>query len=340
MTSSAPALRPHALLLPDRPLYGQVYGPAERAEIAARTQLAAVALTGATWQEYPDVCAQTEIIFSSWGMPVMNASFLASFPRLKAVFYAAGSVKEFVTPESWERDIVVCSAAVANAIPVAEFTVAQIVLSAKGVFRAQRQVRSDRDFSLRERTPPRGLYGLTVGLISLGTIGRLVVERLRPYPVRILAYDPCVDDTEAEALGVTRTSLETLFSQADVVSCHAPLIPVTRHLLRTAHFAAMKRDATFINTARGAVVDEAGLIHVLQERPDLSALLDVADPEPPAATSPLYTLPNVFLTPHIAGSVGTECRRLGAAMVDEFIRYQSGLPLETRVDRERLSIAS
>jgi phosphoglycerate dehydrogenase-like enzyme len=87
----------------------------------------------------------------------------------------------------------------------------------------------------------------------------------------------------------------------------------------------------FLNTARGEVVDESGMIEVLRRRPDLQAVLDVTAPEPPAPDSPLYVLPNVVLTPHIAGSVEAECLRMGQAMVDEFVRYQAGQPLRWEI---------
>jgi phosphoglycerate dehydrogenase-like enzyme len=119
------------------------------------------------------------------------------------------------------------------------------------------------------------------------------------------------------------------------VSCHAPLVDDTRGLVTGAHLAAMKTGATFVNTARGAVVRESELVEVLAGRPDLEAVLDVTDPEPPAPGSPLYTLPNVVLTPHIAGSVGHERRRLGSAIVEELRNYVSGLPLRWEVTRER-----
>ena|SRR5690554_2004974 len=104
-------------------------------------------------------------------------------------------------------------------------------------------------------------------------------------------------------------------------------------MIKREHFEQMKPQATFINTARGAIIDESGLIDVMRKRSDLTSLLDVTDPEPPKATSPLYTLPNVLLTPHIAGSVGQEKYQLGQAMVDEFTRFQTNEPLRYQIKR-------
>ncbi len=106
-------------------------------------------------------------------------------------------------------------------------------------------------------------------------------------------------------------------------------------MIRGAHFEAMKRGATFINTARGKVVAEAELIAVLRRRPDLFALLDVTQQEEPPPHSPLYALDNVLLTPHIAGSLGRECHRMGRLMAEELDRYLAGEPLRYAIDEER-----
>jgi len=123
-----------------------------------------------------------------------------------------------------------------------------------------------------------------------------------------------------------------------VVSLHTPWLPETVGMVTGAHLRSMKTDATFINTARGAIVREAEMIAALQERPDLTAVLDVTYPEPPEAGSPLYTLPNVILTPHIAGSMGRECQRMGRLMVDEFERYRAGEPLRWAISQEQAAV--
>src|SRR5690606_37362913 len=105
-------------------------------------------------------------------------------------------------------------------------------------------------------------------------------------------------------------------------------------MIRKEHFASMKSNASFINTARGAIIDEAGLVEVLSERPDLHGVLDVTSPEPPEPGSPLYSLSNVTLTPHIAGSANHECRRMGRYMIDELNRFLKNEPLQWRLSQE------
>jgi phosphoglycerate dehydrogenase-like enzyme len=169
-------------------------------------------------------------------------------------------------------------------------------------------------------------------------VGRLVRERLRPFDLRVVAYDPFVTPEEAHVLGVDLMSLEDLFASSDVVSLHVPLLPETEGMILGSHLASMKRNATLINTSRGAVVREAEMVEVLGERPDLWAVLDVTHPEPPEPDSRLYNRPNVVLTPHIAGSLGNECRRMGRLVVDELRRYVAGEPLKHEITRERAAL--
>jgi phosphoglycerate dehydrogenase-like enzyme len=145
-----------------------------------------------------------------------------------------------------------------------------------------------------------------VGLISLGVIGRMVAAKLAQHDVEVLAYDPCVsqDACDRQGLRVAMVAdLETIFSHGDVVSLHAPRRPETEGMITGRLLRSMRPGSTFINTARGDLVREGELIAVLRDRPDLWAILDVVAPESPAADNPLLALPNVLLTPHIAGSV-------------------------------------
>jgi phosphoglycerate dehydrogenase-like enzyme len=316
-----------------RDAYEEIYGERERADIAGLVDLVGPPQTAESVSGVPELLRETELLLSGWRLPRLDSTFLAGAPRLRAVFYAAGSVRGFVTDALWERGIRVTSAAAVNAIPVSEYTLAVILFSLKHGWRLAREARRTGALPARNGLP--GAFESTVGLISLGAVGRLVCERLRPFDLRLLAYDPNVTAREAAVLDVELCSLEQLFERSDVVSCHTPLVDTTRGMITGAHLDAMKPGATFVNTARGAVVRESELVEVLTRRPDLEAVLDVTDPEPPAAASPLYALPNVVLTPHIAGSLGHERRRLGAAIVEELRNYLSGRPLRWEVTRER-----
>ncbi len=324
-----------ALFLLDAANADWIYGPRERADIARLVDIVAPPQTGKTIQRNQHLLGDVEIIMSGWGMPKLDERFLASAPNLRAVFYGAGTVRGFVTEEAWDRGIVITSAYAANAVPVAEYTLAAILFSLKNVWQTIFATRLNGAYP--RRTAGAGGYGSTVGLVSLGMVGRLVAEKLRSFDLRVIAYDPYANAATAKKLGVELVSLETIFSEADVVSLHTPNLPETRGMITGAHFAALKPHATFINTARGAVVRETEMIAALQQRPDLTAVLDVTDPEPPVAGSPLYSMPNVVLTPHIAGSQAAECRRMGRYMVEELQRYLAGEPLKWAIAREQVA---
>jgi len=200
-------------------------------------------------------------------------------------------VRYLVTDAFWARGIQLSSAWAANAVPVSEYTLAMILFGLKSGWQHALACRAQHSFV---RLPAAGAFGSTVGLVSLGMVGRMVLERLKPFAVHVLAYDPYVGAIEAAALGVELVALDELFRRSDVVSLHTPWLAETVGLITGAHLASMKPYATFINSARGAVVREDEMIAVLQARPDLCAVIDVTYPhEPPLADSLLYSLPNV-----------------------------------------------
>ncbi|HEX2099684.1 MAG TPA: hydroxyacid dehydrogenase, partial [Candidatus Synoicihabitans sp.] len=313
------------------------YSPAERAALAQHvTFLGSPTLELETLRRSGPL-HEVEALFTGWASPTLDARLLDALPGLRVLFHAGGSVKFLASDEFWRRRIRLTSATRANAIPVAEYTFAHTILALKRVLPLAQATRGARAF-VRDDAATPSTFQSTVGLLSLGTIGRMVAARLRSLDVRVIGYDPYVSASSAAGLGVELCSMEELFTRADVVSCHTPLLDSTQHLLRAEHFSRMKPHATFINTARGSIVCEVELIDVLQRRPDLFAILDVTDPEPPPSDSPLYTLPNVFVTPHLSGSIGPECRRMGQMMLDEVRRYLASQPLLGEVTQDELSM--
>jgi phosphoglycerate dehydrogenase-like enzyme len=313
-----------------------IYGPELLTEISRRVHLVAPPQTAASLGAHPALLNDVDVIFSGWGAPLMDGAFFSAASRLRAVFYGAGTVRGFVTDAFWERNVVLTSAYAANAVPVAEYTLATILFSLKHGWRYA--LGAKRLGRFPEQTLAPGAYGAKVGLISLGMIGRLVRERLRPFEVEVVAYDPFLSAAQADELAVRTASLREIFETCDVVSLHTPWLKETEGMITGAHFELMKPGATFINTARGAIVREQELIRVFQKRPEITAVLDVTHPEPPASESPLYSLPNIVLTPHIAGSSDRECRRMGRLMLDEFDRWIRGEPLKWSITRERAAI--
>lgn len=316
--------------------YERIYGPQERKDIDDLVDICAPPQTPETVAGEADLLAEMDVMFSGWGAPKLTEEFLAAAPKLRVVFYGAGSVRNVVTEASWDRGVRITSAYAANAVPVSEYTLSQILFCLKHGWRYVQQTKRDRRWG--HPVPVPGAYRSTVGIISLGMIGRLVCELLKSFDLDVLAYDPYVDATDAANLGVQLVSLEELFKRCEVVSCHTPNLPETRGMLTGGHFASMKPDAAFINTARGAVVREQEMLDVLAERPDLTAVLDVTYPEPPAAESPIWTLENVIVTPHIAGSMDRECNRMGRYMVEELQRFLRDEPMRWEITREQTKI--
>lgn len=311
-----------------------VYAREDRSRIAAFADLREdLVLTPQNWREHRAALAETEFVFSGWKAPAFDAEFLAAAPRLRAIFYAAGSIRYCTTDAFWASGIPITSAYAANAVPVAEYTVAVSILALKQFWRHAALARRGEGWGDHTRPIP-GAFRATIGLVSFGMIARKVAEMLAAYDVRVLAYCPYLEEAPAALLGVERVSLAELFRECDVISVHTPVLPETVGMITGDLVRTMRHDATLLNTARGVILDQPSVIKALRARPDLTAILDVTEPEPPTADDPLFTLPNVVVTPHIAGSHGRECQRLGAYMADELERFMSGAPLRWRITRE------
>ncbi|MDG5806502.1 hydroxyacid dehydrogenase [Streptomyces ossamyceticus] len=278
------------------------------------------------------VLAGAEVLITGWGCPRIDAAVLDAAPALRAILHAAGSVKGFVTPAVWERDITVSTAADANALPVAEYTLAMILLAGKDVLGRRERLRAERSHAGWGLVPGIGNHGRRVGVIGASRIGRRVIGLLRPFDLRVSLTDPYVDEAGAAALGVPLLPLDDLLRTSDIVTVHAPDTPETHRLLGRRELALMPDGAVLINTARGALVDHDALTGELRAG-RLSAILDVTDPEPLPADSPLLDLPNAFVTPHLAGSQGNEVARLGLAVTEEAERLAAGAPLAHVLDR-------
>lgn len=219
---------------------------------------------------YIDTLSHADYIFSTWGMPHFTREEIKKYlPNVKAVFYGAGSVQGFAR-EFLEEGVAVFSAWAANAVPVADYTFAEIMLASKGYFNRYHRAAEGSAWQGRSHGGYPGIYEIKVGIIN------------------------------------------------------------------KTHFSKMKPCSSFINTGRGAQVVEADMIDALKRDSSISAVLDVTFPEPPEKDSPLYTLDNVFLTPHIAGSLGNEVHRMGEYMLDEFRAYDSGKPVKYSVSLEML----
>lgn len=313
----------------------ELFGEAELDRLRALGPLLNTEPIGAWDDEASAVLAEADVIVGHWGCPPLDADMLERAPRLGLFAYAAGTVKMTLTDAVWDRDIRVTSGANANAEPVAEFTLAAILFANKGVLWR----RGPADYSglsaMGDR--PWGNYGRTIGIVGASLTGRRVIELLRPFPhLSVTLYDPYVTSEEAALLGVERLELNELCAEADVLSIHAPALPETMHMIGADQLSALPDGATVINTARGPLVDhEALLPHLASGR--LYAVLDVTDPEPLPEDSPLLEMPNVWISPHLAGSQGTELARMTDYVTEEIRRWSDGEPALNEVTRDRLA---
>ncbi|MDX3628878.1 hydroxyacid dehydrogenase [Streptomyces europaeiscabiei] len=282
-----------------------------------------------------EVLAEAEVLVTGWGCPRIDEAVLDAAPKLRAVLHSAGSVKGFVAPAVWERGIAVSTAAAANALPVAEYTLAMVLLAGKDILGRRERLRTERVSPGWGFVPGIGNHGRRVGVIGASRIGRRVIELLRPFDLRVSLTDPYVDEAGAAALGVPLLPLDDLLRTCDIVTVHAPDTPETHRLIDRRALALMPDGAVLVNTARGALVDHDALIDELRAG-RLSAILDVTDPEPLPADSPLLDLPNAFVTPHLAGSQGNEVARLGLAVTQEAERLVAGRELAHALDRAAL----
>ncbi|MCX2928225.1 hydroxyacid dehydrogenase [Streptomyces sp. NEAU-W12] len=324
MPTPAPPPRPRAATALAPVLREEVFGPRGMRELADAVDVVAEAPDVRTLLTDPRR-AEVEVLVTSWGAPALTPDVLDELPALHTVAHAAGSVRKLVTDAVWGRGITVISAAEANNEPVAEFVYAHVVLALKDVYRRSRHMAAVKALPPVDDVP--GTLRQTVGLVSFGSVARKVAQRLRRLDTRVLAWDPYLPPDVFDDFQVARAfDLSEVVARSRVLSIHTPLIPGSTEKLVTGELLRLlPAGATLINTARGAVIDEQAMIEVLTERPDLSAVLDVTAEEPPPADSALYTLPNVMLTGHVAGTVGGERRAMGRLVVDELRRIGAGL---------------
>jgi phosphoglycerate dehydrogenase-like enzyme len=274
------------------------------------------------------------VAITSWGCSALTSSILDHAPDLKLVLHAAGTVKPIVTPDLWQRGIRVSNATAALGKGVAETALGFTIVSLKDMWRLSRETSSGGWGSV---TNVREVYGITVGVVGAGRAGSHYIHLLRQFDVRIVLYDPFVSEEKAQEMGAHKVTLEELLTQSDVISIHLPSLPETYQMFNRERFAMMKDSCVLINTARGSVIDEEALVEELAKG-RFFACLDVTEPEPPPADHPFRHLPNVVLTPHIAGAVNNGMQRIAQAVIDDLKAYVNGRPLSGEVLEEHLHL--
>lgn len=280
--------------------------------------------------------SDAKVLITGWGTPRLTPPILAEAPKLKLIAHSAGSIRGVVDDNVFERGIKVSTAASANAVSVAQFVVGMMVSLLKQIpWLAAAYARGDQDEARRRRPHVRELMDMDIGLIAASRVGREVITLLKAYPrLNLKCYDPYLTESAARELGVDLVSLQDA-CRCEVVSVHAPNIPETNRMFSARTLALLPDHGVFINTSRGALVDETALVAELHRRP-LYACLDVTEPEPPLADSPLRKAPNLVMTPHIAGAMQQACRDMGELAINETLRFLAGEKLQCEVTREMM----
>ena len=325
-----------ALMLSEKTdLFKDVYKSETKAKISSFANLEDKVYSSSDLSEIDT--SEVSFIFSTWGMPTFSQDYInKKFPKLEAVFYAAGTVQKFAR-SFLSNNVKVFSAWQANAIPVAEFTLAQIILANKGYYQALNKTKIQNFSSAKKYcTNLSGNFNTKIGILGAGMIGKYLINLLKPFSFEIFVFDPFMSQEIAKELSVKLCDLDYIFKNCDIISNHLANNENTLRMLNYQHFSEMKDYATFINTGRGAQVVECDLVRAFTENPTKTALLDVTKPEPPTENHKFYFMDNVFLSPHIAGSMNNEVARMGEFMACEFERYMKNEKLLYEVNLKML----
>jgi D-3-phosphoglycerate dehydrogenase len=259
----------------------------------------------------------------------VSGEMLEKMPGLKMIAVARGGPVSIDVVAARQRGIRVCNAPGRNASAVAEFTIGAILVETRLIRAGDEALRKGlwRGNLYRADRTGRELSEMTVGLIGYGQVGMRVVQLLKPFGCRILVNDPYAQLPEQDGFdGVKQVGLEHLLRESDVISVHSRVTPETIKLIGHKQLAMMKRDAYFINTARGPLVDYDALYEALASSRLSGAMLDTFAIEPVPSDWPLLQLPNVTLTPHIGGASVRTIAIAAQSAAEEVRRYLRGLP--------------
>lgn len=292
----------------------------QRADVDVRTGLPREELL-AILPEYDALIVRSET--------KVTADVLAAGTRLRVVTRAGVGTDNIDVPAATERGIAVLNTPGPNTIAAAEHTLAVMLATLRHIPRADASLRAGK--WERKQFVGSELYRKTLGVVGLGRIGREVTSRARAFGMEVLIYDPYVSAATAEALGATALALDDVLARADIITLHLPLLPDTKDIIGARELARMKRGAFLINCARGGLVDESALYEALASGHLGGAALDVFAQEPPTG-SPLLSLPNVVVTPHLAASSVEAQEGVGIVAAETTLAALSGELVDNAVN--------
>jgi len=281
--------------------------------------------------------AGCDALVTGWGSRGLAEAVFEAAPNLKIVAHSAGSPKFLATQEMIDqylipRGITIFSANKAIALNVAESAVGMLIMTTRRWIDHNAYYHQTGKWGSAE-IPRNGQYlrGCKLGVVSASAVGREVIRLLQPWDVHFLVYDPFLTEEGSREMGVEKVELNELFERADHVTVHAPKLPATDNLIGHDQLRRLQDGATLVNTSRGSVIDEAALIEEAQTG-RIFVALDVTEPEPPAADSPLQHLPNVTVLPHVSGAGNYGYYKIGEYTVQALEDCFAGKPVDGTVN--------
>jgi len=284
--------------------------------------------------------SDVEVVFSCWGIESFSVLEIREhLPNLKGVFYVGGSIQYFARP-FLEVGVRISGAWQANAVAVAEYIVSQMILGIKGVFLSR--ITSSGEWAAKKKlvTTVKGFYGIKIGILGSGAIGKQVIAFLSNYKdhqLEIYLYSPSLTEEKAKELGVKKATVEEIFKECDIISNHIANNPQTFGFYTSQQFELMGEQVVFINSGRGEQVVEHDLAEAMRKRPRSCALLDVTYPEPPNDSCPYFSVENIFINPHIAGSQNNELERMVDYVLCDAINLKNDQEFHYEITLESLS---
>ncbi|GAA1718945.1 hydroxyacid dehydrogenase [Isoptericola hypogeus] len=317
--------------------------PEANAFFPDETRADLAALGAVTWcqpddvrdaDSFAQVMEHAQVLVTAWGSPRLDAGRLAAARDLELVMHAASSLRAVTSDDFWATGIPISQAGAAMAPAVAELALTGTLSLLRRTHRLDHALRSGAGWDEARRvTRAREIGGARIGVIGASRTGRGYVESCRALGADVHVYDPYLPPDDA--LRPIATDLDTLLSGSDVVAVHAPATRETAGLIDAARIATIPDGAAVVNTARSEIVDMDALYDAVSSG-RLDAALDVFDDEPLPTDDRWRRLPNVLLTPHVAGATVESRRRAGRIVVDEVRRHLAGMPLEHAVTRAQM----
>lgn len=282
-----------------------------------------------------------DVLMTGWSTPKLTCDLLDACKSLKLVVHCAGTVRHLVDPSFFDRNIRLVNSADANAVPVAEFLLSWILRWNKKLPLFENKYRAGHfiEKKVSAEFDLLGNRGKTIGVVSASRVGRRLIGLLKHFELDVLLCDPFCTNEQTLAIGARKVELPELMSASDIVSICAPLLPETENLIGATQLAHMKDGALLINTSRGKLVDHDALLSELVSG-RLNAVLDVTEPEPLPPGSPFFSLPNAYLTPHVAGSMGLEIHRMTDSALSEIELFLSSGNLRHSITLNDWAIAA